>query len=134
MFVIYTLGGVIGFAVSVLAGVPFTIGASAAICSLIGALLYFGKSRGGDYGNAVYSQLGGWAISIFAFGFLVPGINNWGHGGGMAAGALLAYLFGYQERQRERRGIKILGICCMLATALVLFWAVLTSCIYLLLA
>src|SRR4030043_91602 len=46
MFVIYTLGGVIGCAVSYLAGVALTIGASAAICSLIGAVLYFGKSRG----------------------------------------------------------------------------------------
>ncbi len=130
MFVIYTLGGVLGFVVSVFAGVPFTIGASAAICSLIGALLYFGKSRGGAYGNAVYSQLGGWAIGIFAFGFLVPGINNWGHGGGMAAGALLAYLFGYQDRQREKKGIKILGVCCMVVTALVLLWAVGTSILY----
>lgn len=134
MFVIYTLGGVFGFVVSVLAGVRFTIGASAAICSLIGALLYFGKSRGGAYGHAVYRQLAGWAISIFAFGFMVPGINNWAHGGGMAAGALLAYLFGYQERKRERGGIKILGICCMLCTGLVLLWAVATSIFYMLLA
>lgn len=127
MFVIYTLGGILGFIVSVFAGVPLTIGASAAICSLLGALLYFGKSRGGTYGNAVYRQLGGWAIAIFAFGFLVPGINNWGHGGGMAAGALLAFLFGYQDRRREKIGIKYLGICCMVVTALVLLWAVGTS-------
>ena len=131
MFNIYTLGGVFGFIVSVLARVPFTIGASAAVCSLIGALLFFGKSRGGNYGNAVYSQLGGWAISIFIFGFMVPGINNWGHGGGMAAGALLAYLFGYQEKRREGRGDKILGICCMAVTFLVLLWAGLTSVLYL---
>jgi len=47
MLVIYTLGGVLGFLVSTLAGVPLTIGASAAICALIGAILYYGKSRGG---------------------------------------------------------------------------------------
>ena len=134
MFNIYTLGGIIGFVVSVLARIPFTIGASAAVCSLIGALLFFGKSRGGYYGNALYSQLGGWAISIFAFGFLVPGINNWGHGGGMAAGALLAYLFGYQDNRREGNFDKVLGICCMGVTFLVLLWAVLTSLLYLFLS
>ncbi|MEJ2691022.1 MAG: rhomboid family intramembrane serine protease [Deltaproteobacteria bacterium] len=134
MFVIYTLGGVFGFVASVFAGVPLTIGASAAICSLIGAMLYFGKSRGGTYGHAIYSQLLGWAITIFAFGFLVPDINNWGHGGGMAAGALLAYLFSYQEKKRERKGIRILGVCCMVVTALVLLWAVGTGFLYMMMA
>jgi len=131
MFSIYTLGGIFGFVVSVLARVPFTIGASAAICGLLGALLYFGKSRGGHYGNAVYSQLIGWVIGIFAFGFMVQGINNWGHAGGMAAGVLLGFLFGYQEKRREGVGDRILGICCMAATVLVLLWAVLTSLLYL---
>ncbi|MEE8397908.1 MAG: rhomboid family intramembrane serine protease, partial [Desulfobacterales bacterium] len=55
--VLYTLGGVLGFFVSYLAGVEQTIGASASICSLIGAMLYFGKSRGGAYGQAVYKQV-----------------------------------------------------------------------------
>jgi len=133
MVIIYTLGGILGFLVSVLAGVHFTIGASAAVCSLIGAMLYFGKSYGGRYGNAVYSQLLGWSISIFAFGFLVPGINNWGHGGGMAAGALLGYLLGYQARGRESSIYKYLAVGCMVITVLVLAWAVLTSVLYLLL-
>jgi len=46
MLIIYSLSGVIGFWVSYLAGVSFTIGASAAICGLMGALLFYGKSRG----------------------------------------------------------------------------------------
>jgi rhomboid protease GluP len=50
MFIIYTVGGVLGFLISYLAGVTLTIGASAAVCSLIGATLYYGKSRGGVYG------------------------------------------------------------------------------------
>ncbi|MBU0479890.1 MAG: rhomboid family intramembrane serine protease [Proteobacteria bacterium] len=123
MFAIYTLGGVLGFFVSFLAGIPFTIGASAAVCSLIGALLYYGKSRGGTYGQAVYSQIGSWAIMIMVFGFLVPGINNWGHGGGMAAGAALAYLLGYHEVKRETPGHRLLGVACGVATLLVLAWA-----------
>lgn len=133
MFIIYTLSGVFGFFVSYLAGVTFTIGASAAVCGLIGASLYFGKSRGGIYGQTIYRQIGGWAIGIFMFGFLVPAINNWAHGGGMLAGAALGFLLGYRERNREKYGHKIAALCCILITGLVLIWAILSS-LYLMLA
>ena len=132
MFIIYTLSGVFGFSVSYLAGVTFTIGASAAVCGLIGAALYFGKSRGGIYGQTIYRQIGGWAIGIFLFGFLVPAINNWAHGGGMLGGAALGFLLGYQERSREKQGHKIAALCCVLITGLVLLWAIFSS-LYLLL-
>ncbi len=132
MFAIYTIGGVLGFFLSFLAGVQFTIGASAALCSLIGALLFYGKSRGGVYGRAIYSQVASWAIMIFVFGLLVPGINNWGHGGGMVAGAALAYLLGYNERRRETPIHRLLGVACGLVTALVLIWASLNSFLYVL--
>ncbi len=121
--VLYTLGSVGGFVVSTLAGIPFTLGASAAICSLIGALLYYGKSRGGVYGEAVFGQIGGWALGIFIFGFLVPGINNWAHGGGMLCGALLAYLLGYRERREENFNHKVLALLCVAVTLLSLLWS-----------
>ena len=133
MFAIYTLGGVLGFFISFLAGVNFTIGASASLCSLIGALLFYGKSRGGVYGKAIYNQIGSWAIMIVVFGFMVPGINNWGHGGGMLAGAALAYLLGYSERKQETRGHRLLGLACGLVTVLILVWACLTSFLFILL-
>jgi rhomboid protease GluP len=116
MFAIYTLSGVGGFFVSFLAGVPFTIGASAAICGLIGAALYYGKSRGGYYGQAVYQQVGGWAIGIFLFGFLISGINNWAHGGGLLTGAVAGFLLGYNEREQEKPFHLLLAIGCGLAT------------------
>ena len=127
MLSIYTLGGIVGFAVSYLAGVRLTIGASAAICSLIGASLYYGKSRGGLYGQAIYKQIGGWALGIFIFGFLVPGINNWGHGGGILGGIVLGALLGYHERRREGVFHRILAGGCMALTAAVLVWAVLSA-------
>lgn len=127
LFILYTLTGIIGFAVSYWAGIRFTIGASAAVCGLIGAALYFGKSRGGTYGQAIYRQVGGWAMSIFIFGFLMPGINNWGHGGGMAAGALLGFLLGYQEQTREQFWHALLAHSLILLTILILAWAVLTG-------
>jgi rhomboid protease GluP len=130
MFIIYTIGGIAGFGVSYLAGVRLTIGASAAVCALIGAILYFGKSRGGVYGNAVYRQIGGWAVGLFLFGLLVPGINNWGHGGGFVAGALLGFLLGYQEKVREKFIHKAVAGLCMILTLLILSWAVVSGIYY----
>ncbi len=124
---IYTLGGALGFFVSYLAGIPFTIGASASVCSLIGSALYYGKSRGGAYGEAIYSQLGGWVLGIFAFGFLMPGINNWGHGGGLLGGVLLGFLLGYREKRPESIGHVLLGWVCVVGTVAALGWGTITG-------
>lgn len=130
MVILYTLGGVIGFLVSYLAGVTLTIGASGAVCGLIGATLYYGKSRGGAYGQAIYRQIGGWAVGIFLFGILMPGINNWAHGGGILAGVVLGFLLGYQERRRESLFHKILAGICVVLTLTILGWAVASSIYY----
>lgn len=128
--IIYTLGGIIGYLVSYWAGVRFTIGASAAVCALIGAILFYGKHRGGHYGQALFSQVGGWAVGIFVFGLLVPGINNWGHGGGMAGGALLGLLLGYLDKAPENLTHRLLAAGCLLGTALVLVWGTGTAFFY----
>jgi rhomboid protease GluP len=127
MFIIYTVGGVIGFFISYLAAVPWTIGASASVCSLAGALLYYGKSRGGIYGRALYKQIGIWIIILFLFGIMVPMINNWGHGGGLAAGIGLGFLLGYQERKKENVFHKLLAGSCAIITILILGWAILSG-------
>lgn len=109
MFVIYALSGAAGFLFSYLGGVPLTIGASAAICGLIGALFYFGKSRGGQWGQLVLKQTSGWIVSLVLFGFIVPNIDNWGHGGGFLAGILLGALFRYEEKRAESLVDRLLG-------------------------
>jgi rhomboid protease GluP len=130
MFVIYSLGGVIGFLVSYLASVPLTVGASASVCSLAGALLYYGKSRGGVYGRTIYKQIGVWVIILFIFGLLVPMINNWGHGGGIAAGIGLGFLLGYQENKKENILHKLLAGSCAVLTLLILGWVILSGIYY----
>ena len=127
---LYTLGGIFGFLVSYFAGVRLTLGASAAVCSLIGASLYYGKSRGGAYGQAIYKQISGWVLMLFIFGFLVPGINNWGHGGGIVGGIILGYFLGYHERTRENLFHKSLATVCVVLTVAVLAWAILSSVYY----
>lgn len=132
-FIIYTLSGVGGFMASFIAGIPVTIGASAALFGTFGAALYYGKSRGGTFGQTIYKQIGIWAVVIIVFGFLVPQVDNWAHIGGLATGALAALLLGYHENSRERLGHRILAGACMVVTLLVLLFAALRGVFVLLL-
>ncbi len=122
MIIIYTLAGISGFTASWMAGVEFTIGASASLCGLLGAALYFGKSRGGQTGQAVFQHSVGWVIGLILIG-LMPGIDNWGHGGGLLGGVLLAALLGYRERRPVTGTDWIFAAGCILVTGLVLSWA-----------
>jgi rhomboid protease GluP len=124
MIIIYTLSGMAGFWTSCLSGVPLTIGASAAICGLMAAALYYGKSRGGDYGRAVFRQIGNWVMALMIFGFLVPGIDNWGHVGGIVSGAVCGALLGYREKSAQNILHHLAAGILVLATAGVLLWAV----------
>jgi rhomboid protease GluP len=128
--IIYILTGVAGFFMSYLAGISFTIGASASICGLIGAIIYYGKSRGGFYGEVIYKQAMGWVIGLVLFGLLVPGINNWAHGGGVISGILFAFLTGYNEKKGEFFFHRVLAIGCMFLTFIVLLWAILQAVYY----
>lgn len=121
---LYILTGACGFVVSVLFGVPFTIGASASICGLIGAIIYYGKSRGDHYGDAIYKQAMGWVVGLIIFGLIFSGINNWAHGGGLLSGILLAFIMGYNDRKSENAAMKFVAYACILLTALTLIWAV----------
>lgn len=120
---IYVLAGIAGFFLSYLAGVPFTLGASASICGLIGAIVFYGKSRGGFYGDAIYKQAMGWIVGLVIFGLLIPAVNNWAHGGGIAAGVALGFLLRYNDKKSESMADRTLAGVCLLATVAALFWA-----------
>jgi rhomboid protease GluP len=126
-FIIFTVSGAGGFLVSYLMGIPITVGASAALCGLIGAAIYYGKDRGGFFGQAIYKQIGGWAVAIIIFGFLIPQINNSAHIGGMVVGALCAAVLGYNEKSREGRHHRWLAAACIVLTILVLLRALLRA-------
>ncbi len=123
MIVLFTGTSVIGFATSYVFGVRLTIGASAAVCGLIGAIVYYAWSRGGTYGQALLRQVSGWLIGLLIIG-MMPGINNYAHGGGLLAGFVLGWLMGYQDRSREGLLHKGLAGVCALATIGTLLFAV----------
>jgi membrane associated rhomboid family serine protease len=60
---------------------------------LIGLLLAITTRRGGAAIQALRSRLIYWVVATFAFGFMVGGIDNWAHFGGLASGFLLGKVF-----------------------------------------
>lgn len=123
MVILYAVSGVAGFAASWLAGIEFTIGASASVCGLIGAAFHYGKSRGGPFGSMVYRTVSGWIFGLALFG-LMPGINNWGHAGGLVAGIAGGWLLGYREQREAGPAVRLFSLICAGATIAILAWAV----------
>ncbi|RQW05966.1 rhomboid family intramembrane serine protease [candidate division KSB1 bacterium] len=115
-FVIFTVAGIAGFLISDLVGIGFTIGASGSIFGLLGALVYYGRKRGGVFGSAIYKQVGTWTIILLVFGFLMPGVNNLAHLGGFAGGLLSAMLLGFHESKAENQNHRILAVVAVALT------------------
>jgi rhomboid protease GluP len=118
LILIFTAGGVLGFVVSNGVGVPFTIGASGAIFGLLGAMVCYGRSRGGTFGVAILRQYGQWALVLFVLGFLMAGVNNFAHAGGFAGGYLAAAALGHSDRKPERGAHQLAAAAIIALTAL----------------
>jgi rhomboid protease GluP len=110
LILIFTISGVLGFIVSNFLSVYPTVGASGSIFGLLGAVVYYGYHRGGEFGTAIFRQTGQWALVLFLMGFFMPAVNNWAHGGGFAGGFLAAMLLGYSEKRPESFTIKIAAL------------------------
>lgn len=111
--IIYTIASALGFLVSTLAGSPLTLGASAGIMGLLGAMVRYGQRTGS---NRLGSQAWVWALVLFFFGFLMRGVDNWAHGGGFVGGYLAAFLL--DPLQRERPAHVFAALACLALTAL----------------
>lgn len=93
LFVIYTVTGVCGFALSAAVRPDYpSAGASAAIYGLLAFAFVFSRFRSGPGGRAVASQLGQSLLFMVAM-FFIPRIDNTAHVGGALAGAALAFVF-----------------------------------------
>lgn len=102
MWIVFVLSGVAGYVASLLFSDAPTAGASASLCGLIGAILAYGKRRGGTHGEAIRNFAIQWILYILIFGFMVPRVNNLAHIGGAIGGFATAWFF--DVRQLERRG------------------------------
>lgn len=72
-------------------------GASGAIFGLMGSLLYFGYHYRIYLGNVIKSQIIPIIVINLLFGFLVSGVDNAAHIGGLIGGFLMAMVLGVPE-------------------------------------
>jgi rhomboid protease GluP len=124
MVIIYTASAVGGFALSSFAGAylpalfflrggQFTVGASAPICGLIGAMWYYGQRTGS---TAARSYASSYLISLAVMGFLIQGIDNYAHAGGFGAGYLAARILDPLTPERGDH-LAIAVVCLLLSVA-----------------
>jgi len=133
MVIIYTVAGATGFLLSSAAGVimppvpliggaRLTLGASAPIFGLLGALVYYGR-RGGS--SMVRAEAGGYALTLFVFGLIMPGVDNYAHAGGFAGG----YLAGrwLDPLTRERMDHFLWAAACLALTGVAIIVSIVTG-------
>jgi rhomboid protease GluP len=104
MIVFYFAATVAGFALSLWWSPVLSIGASAGLMGLIGAMIALGVRNPGSAGSAIRGMYIRWAVYILIFG-LLPGLNvdNAAHIGGLVAGFCAAYLAGLPIRSTSGR-------------------------------
>lgn len=132
--IIYTVSSILGFFLSswaglifigsplhFLRGAAFTLGASAPIFGLLGALVVYGR-RGGS--SHISSQAMTYAVILFVFGFIMPNIDNYAHLGGFLGGYAAARIL--DPLRPERVDHFIAAAICIALTALSVLASILT--------
>ena len=135
MVIIYTLAGAAGFALSSLAGlylsfipIPMlqggviTVGASASITGLLGALVYYGRRSGSSVVHANAKYL---ATILIMMGFLMPGTDNYAHLGGFVGGYAMGRLL--DPLKPERVNHIVGALVCLTLSMLAIVVSVLSS-------
>ena len=98
---IYLISGISGSLLSIgLNDKVVSVGASGAIFGLFGALLYFGYAYRGYIGAMVKSQILPVVFLNLMLSFMIPGIDMWGHIGGLIGGVISAYMLGTIENKK----------------------------------
>jgi len=106
--IIYVVSGVCGFLLSSIAsvylpplpllrGAQLTVGASASIFGLLGALVHYGRKSGSSY---IHVQAKQWALIMFIYGLIMPGIDNFAHAGGFMGGYVTSAFFNPLTREK----------------------------------
>jgi rhomboid protease GluP len=114
----YFIANLTGFLASFYWTPALSVGASAAIFGLIGAMLAFGVRDRTRFGDEVRSTYSRWAVYSLLFG-LLPGfaVDNAAHLGGLAGGFVMAYIAGTPTMSRAvERFWQVVAVLCVLIT------------------
>ena len=110
--IIYLVSGICGGLMSAALTPNVSVGASGAIFGLTGALLYFGYHYRTYLGTALRNQIVPVIGVNLLIGFMMPGIDNACHIGGLIGGILTTMALGVNEKTKLRDRIN--GIICLL--------------------
>ena len=121
--VIYFVATVFGFYVSAIQSRALSIGASAGIMGLIGAMVAFGVANRTSMGRAIRNFYLRWVMYVLVMGYMLSGTDNWAHLGGLAAGFVVGYLGGTPvHSSAAKEGVwRVLAALCVLATVFSFF-------------
>lgn len=97
--IIYFFSGIMGNLVSMICNPNASIGASGAIFGLMGTLLFFGYHYRVYLGNVLLNQIVPIIIYNLLLGFMIPGIDNFAHIGGLASGFLISSSLGLKYKK-----------------------------------
>ena len=106
--IIYFFSAITASLLSICMSESFSIGASGAIFGLLGSLLYFGFHYRVYFGNVLIRQIVPIIILNLGIGFIVPGIDNFAHIGGLIGGYLISRGMGVNSK--DRKSDKINGL------------------------
>ena len=127
--IVYVLSGVAGFFLSstagyflgwlpipLLHGAAYTMGASASIFGLLGALVHYGRKSGS---RLVHGQALQYAIFAGVFGLIFPGIDNYAHLGGFLGGYVISSALNPLTRERGDHLLMAIGLLALSALSIV---------------
>ncbi len=133
MIIIYTIGSIVGFGLSTLmyllpfhlpffGGAYITVGASAPIFALLGALVYYGRRTGSSHIGQAGLQ---YALIAGVMGFVIPGVDNSAHLGGFIGGYVASLIL--DPLKPERIDHLAIALGCLVVTLVAIIWSVITA-------
>ena len=118
--VIYILSGISGSLLSILLNQgAVSVGASGAIFGILGALLYFGYNNRVYLGNTLIREIVPVILINLAFGFMMTGVDNFAHIGGLIGGLTTAMAVGFYSNTGKSDRINGIIITIMLFAFLI---------------
>ncbi len=115
---IYLGSALLGSLLSVVLTNNVSVGASGAIFGLFGAMLYFGYKYRATLDGFLRSGIIPVIVINLLLGFMIPGIDVYGHIGGLLGGLVLSYAFGVVNKENKKDKINGLIIYVILVAVL----------------
>ena len=101
--IIYFVSAITGSLLSMAMHDVPSIGASGAIFGLLGSLLYFGYYYRVYLGSVIIQKTLPVILVNLLIGFMITGIDNFGHIGGLIGGVLISMALGLKYKQRKNQ-------------------------------